>query len=100
MNLTRKALKNQFFNDKIEEYLDSNSKSGGNNDITSIKQNLNKEDYKINDKTKEESFKNDKIDKYENKLKGETISTIRQEINHKYKNIHIKPNQEMVEAEI
>ena len=56
VNLTRKALKIQLFNGKIEEYLDSNSKSSGYNDITDIKQNLNKEDYKINEKNKRRIF--------------------------------------------
>ena len=64
MNLTRKALKYQLFNGKIEEYLGPESKSGCYDDISSIKQNFSKEDYKINTKTKEASYKSNKINKY------------------------------------
>ena len=57
VNLIRKTLKYQLFNGKIEEYLDPESKSGADDNISSIKQNFNKEDYKINEKAKEASFK-------------------------------------------
>ena len=38
-NLTRKALKDQLFNGKIEEYLGYDSRPGGNDNISSMKQN-------------------------------------------------------------
>ena len=50
VNLIRKILKYQLFNGKIEEYLGPESKSGADDNISSIKQNFNKEDYKINEK--------------------------------------------------
>ena len=100
VNLTRKALKGILYNGKIEEYLGSDSKSGGNDNISSIEQILNKEYYKIDEKGKDSSYKSNKMDKYENKIKDETIKMIRQENDHKANNLFIKPNQEMEEAGI
>ena len=100
VNLARKALKDQLFKDKIEEYLGSDTKSDFNHSISSVKQNLNKEDYKINEKAKEASSKNNKIDKYENKLNDETIKMIEQDIDQKVNNLYIKPNQEIEKVEI
>ena len=80
VNSRRKALKDQLFNDKIEECFGSDTKSDFNHSISSIKQNLNKEDYKISEKVKEASFKSNKIGKYENKLKDETIKMIGQKL--------------------
>ena len=100
VNLTRKALKDQLFNGKIEEYLSYDSRPGGNDNISSIKQNLNQEDYTIKEKAKEASYKSNKMDKYENKIKDKTIKMIRKENDHKANNLFIKPNQEMEEIGI
>ena len=40
------------------------------------------------------------MDKYENKLKDESIKIIRQECDQRANNLYIKPNQEMEEAGI
>ena len=63
-----------------------------------LKKILIKKNYKINEKAKEASYKSNKIDKYENKLKDESIKIIKQECDQRANNLYIKPNQEMEEA--
>ena len=100
VNLTRKALKDQLFNGKIEEYLSYDSRPDCNDNVSSMKQILNQEDYTIKEKAKEASYKSNKMDKYENKIKDKTIKMIRKENDHKANNLFIKPNQEMEEIGI
>ena len=100
VNFTRKALKDQLFSVKIEEYLGSDSKSGGNDSVSSLRQNPSKEYNKMSEKAKEISCKSNKTDKYENMQEDETIKMIRQEIDQKGNNLYIRPNKEIEEAKI
>ena len=52
MNLTRKTLKDQLFNAKIEECISSEWDSYWNDKFSNIKQNQNKENDKINEEAK------------------------------------------------
>ena len=87
MNLTRKTLKDQLFNVKIEECVHSEWDSYRNDKISNIKRNQNKENDKIN---KEASCINNKINKYENKLKEETIKIVWQGIYQHFNNLNIE----------
>ena len=100
VNLTRKTLKDQLFNVKIEECVHSEWDSYRNDKISNIKRNQNKENDKINEEAEEASYINNKMNKYENKLKVETIKIVWQGIYQHFNNLNIKSKQEMEEAEV
>ena len=76
VNLTRKTLKNQLFNVKIEECISPEFDSYRNDNVSNINRNRNKENHKINEEAKEASCINNKMNKYENNLKEETIKIV------------------------
>ena len=100
VNLTRKTLKDQLFNAKIEECINSEGNSYRNEKVSNIKRNQNKENDKINEDAEEASCINNKMSKYENKLKEETIKIVWQGIYQHFNNFNFESKQEMEEAEV
>ena len=98
MNLTRKTLKDQLFNVKIEECVHSEWDSYRNDKTSNIKRNQNKVNAKINEEAEEASCINNKMNKYENKLKEETIKIVWQGVYQHFNNLNIESKQEMEET--